>query len=252
MRFYKTLLKDFMFLKTFCTQLLILLIQLPRWKMSSLRQESVCFNSYKEAYVPVSCRELAFFWARMMLIRAQNQHETPAVPRSHYKVRQDFEGVNVLCRMRGEHFAVNIFFRKDFSSVKHRVECSAFPSDSPRVTPMDLLHPPMAAESSREQKIVVPCLSACLFDSNPAAPASSKAVLRLWGCFCNAIGTSKWHLHFIILCTVGENPKESSPTKRLGCWAQPSGAFPKHGLRSGWLICAGWWLILRSTCQNNC
>lgn len=77
-------------------------------------------------------------------------------------------------------------------------------------------------------KIVIPCLSACLFNFNPAVLASSKVVLRLWECFFNAIVMSKWHLHFIILYTVGkkreltyETPWLLSRTKQLLTKARP-------------------------------
>lgn len=107
-------------------------------------------------------------------------------------------GKHVVSFFYTEHFAINIFFIKDFSSIKRHIECSAFPSDSPRVTLMDLLNPPIAAESSGEMKTVTPCLSACLFNFNPAVLASAKVVLRLWECFFTALGMSKWHLHFIM------------------------------------------------------
>lgn len=152
---------------------------------------------------PLNIERWPFSWAKVVFIWAQNLHNTPAVPKAHYKVRYDFNGVNRL--YIEEHFAINIFFIKDFSSIKYRIECSAFPSDCPRVTLIDLLYPRKAAESSGEMKIVIPCLSACLFNFNPTVLASSKVVLRLWECFFNAIGMSKWHLHFIILYTVGKN-----------------------------------------------
>lgn len=85
--------------------------------------------------------------------------------------------VSIFCT---EHFAINIFSTKDFSSIKCHTDCSAFPCDSPRVTLMDLLR---AVESSGEPKIVIPCLSACLFHSKPALLASSKFAWRLWESF---------------------------------------------------------------------
>lgn len=132
--------------------------------------------------------------------------------------------ISIFCT--GEHFAINIFSTKGFSSIKCHTDCSAFPSDSPRVTLMDLLNPPRAAESSGEPKIVIPCLSACLFNSNPAVLASSKFAWRLWECFFWAVGLSEWHLCFILLHTAGKQGE--LPCRHLGCCCHSW-----HGLGAG-------------------
>lgn len=177
---------------------------------------------------PFNSKKCYFFWARLMLTWAQPL----VVPRSHYQVRWDFNGVNMLY-----HFPIQENIFPQIFSLKYFLPERFFlHKTSDWVLSISFwlpsCHTDRSAESSGEMKIVVPGLSGCLFNFNPAVLASPQVVLRLRGCFFNAVGMSKWHLHFIIGKKAGKKRAYLQSTLAAEC----DQAAPRPSAAPTWAI----------------